>query len=97
MKCQQCGKQAMITYEDGKIALCLDCNLKFQQAQEMIIRRNAEMINFLTGQIEASFGFLGMFPRYQITTPIYQQGDMTLNNINIKDSNVGAINTGNVK
>lgn len=97
MKCQQCSKPAMITYEDGKIALCLDCNLKFQQAQEMIIKRSAEMINYLTGQIESSFGFPGMFPRYQISTPIYKQGDMTLNNINIKDSNVGAINTGNVK
>ena len=97
MKCNQCGKPAVITYEEGKIAFCLDCNLKYQQAQEMIIRRNAEMLNYLTGQIESSFGMYGMFPRYQITDPVYKQGDMTLNNININNSNVGAINTGNVK
>jgi hypothetical protein len=99
MKCQQCGKPAIMKYGEGEesIFLCIDCNLKYQQSIEMAQRRNAEMINFLTGQIESQFGMYGMFPRYQVTSPVIHKGDIKLNNINVNNSVVGAINTGVVQ
>jgi hypothetical protein len=97
MKCQQCGKQAVVSYDDGKINLCLDCNLKFQQAANMIQRRNAEMMNYITEQIEFSVGMPGLLPRYKIPTPIIQSGSNTYNNINVNNSNVGSINTGYIE
>ena len=97
MKCHNCGKPAIVTYNNGKLALCLDCNLKFQQAQELIFRRNVKMLNYLTTEIEAVDGLPRLFPRYKVSSPVYHKGDLILNNINIQNSNVGAINTGNVE
>ncbi len=108
MKCHNCGKPAIVTYNNGKLALCLDCNLKFQQAQELIFRRNVKMLNYLTTEIEAVGGLPRLFPRYKVSSPVYHKGDLILNNINIQNSNVscsprgaghivGAINTGNVE
>ena len=98
MKCHQCGRPAVMRYGEGKevLLLCVDCSLKFQQAIEMSQRRNAEMINYLTGQIESQFGMYGMFPRFQVSSPVIHQGDIKLNNINVNNSTVGAINTGTV-
>ncbi|HEC67306.1 MAG TPA: hypothetical protein ENI35_00590 [Candidatus Desulfofervidus auxilii] len=97
MKCHNCGKPAIVTYNNGKLALCLDCNLKFQQAQELIFRRNVKMLNYLTAEIEAVGGLPRLFPRYKVSSPVYYKGDLVLNNINIQNSNVGVINTGNVE
>jgi hypothetical protein len=99
VKCFQCDKPAVIKYGEGKeiLLLCLDCNLKYQQAIEMAQRRNAEMINYLTGQMESQVGMYGMFPRYQVTSPVIHKGDIKLNNINVSNSIVGAINTGVVQ
>jgi len=96
-KCHQCDKPAIVYLEDNKIALCLDCNLKLQQIFDIEQRRNAARINFLADEFESSLGCSGIIPRYHIPTPIYQKGDTTFNNINISNSAVGAINTGNVK
>lgn len=97
MKCQQCGKPAVITYDEGRINLCIDCNLKFQQAQEMEFRRIAQIMNHLGEEIEMGLGISGIVPRYKIPQPIYHQGNTTFNNINVRDSNIGSINTGYVK
>ena len=97
MKCQQCGKVAVWSYDDGKINLCLDCNLKFQQAADMMNRRNAEMINYLAEQMEATVGLPGIIPRYKITPSLIHTGNTTFNNINVNNSTVGAINTGYVE
>ena len=97
MKCHNCSKPAIVTYNNGKLALCLDCNLKFQQAQELIFRRNVKMLNYLTAEIEAVGGLPRLFPRYKVSSPVYYKGDLVLNNINIQNSNVGVINTGNVE
>jgi hypothetical protein len=42
-------------------------------------------------------GVSGIVPRYSFPKPIYHQGDTTFNNINVQNSNIGAINTGYVK
>ena len=99
MKCNQCDKPAVVIYGEGKsrIGLCLDCNLKFQQAQDMQMRRHAEYMNFLAGQIEMSLGMHGFIPRYHVQQPIIHQGEYKLNNININNSIVGSVNTGTVQ
>ena len=55
------------------------------------------MLNYLTTEIEAVDGLPRLFPRYKVSSPVYHKGDLILNNINIQNSNVGAINTGNVE
>jgi len=59
----------------------------------------AAMMNYLTGQAEAVTGVYGVLPRIQMPQPppvIKQEGDITLNNINVENSVIGAINTGNI-
>lgn len=97
MKCQQCDKQAIISYDDGKINLCLDCNLKFQQSADTIQRRSAEMMNFLAEQMDFFVGLPGTIPRYKASTPIIHSGDTTFNNINVNNNNIGSINTGYIE
>ena len=51
MKCNQCGKQAIINYEFGP--LCVDCQHKFLQSQDIVIRNSegAEKIKKFTEAI----------------------------------------------
>ena len=53
--------------------------------------------HYLTAEIEAVDGLPRLFPRYKVSSPVYYKGDLILNNINIQNSNVGVINTGNVE
>jgi hypothetical protein len=96
-RCHQCGRPAIVQYGEGKeiLLLCLDCNLKYQEANDMIQRRFADYINYLKSQIEFTTGI--PTARYRVTTPIIHKGDIRLNNINVKNSVVGAINTGVVQ
>lgn len=58
---------------------------------------HARTMNFLLGQMEAQVGLSGLFPRIEIPEQITHSGPMTLNNINVKDSVVGTINTGDIE
>ena len=51
MKCNQCGKLAFCKYDNG-VFLCLDCNLKLEQAEQLQIARDAAMLNQLAGEME---------------------------------------------
>jgi hypothetical protein len=93
--CSQCGKPAVVTV--GGNALCVDCNLKFAQAQEIRDRALKQQANFIIDQMEARTGLYGVTPRYEIDTPVIHQGPMNFHNINVDRSVVGAINTGNVE
>jgi hypothetical protein len=77
--------------------ICVDCNLKIQQAFQ--IRDNAakQRINFLLDEADAITGLTGVMPRYEIQNPVIHQGPMHFHNIRIDRSVVGAINTGNVE
>jgi hypothetical protein len=46
MKCNQCGKLAFCKYDNG-VFLCLDCNLKFEQAEQTQFARSAATLNQL--------------------------------------------------
>jgi hypothetical protein len=50
MKCEQCGKPPFYYYKSA--FLCLDCNLKVEQAEQLQIARDAAMLNQLAGEME---------------------------------------------
>ncbi len=77
--------------------LCVDCNLKFQQATDIVIKRNYELMNYLTEEMEMRVGLPGMFPRFEIPSPVIHNGEIRMQNINVNNSIVGAINTGTVQ
>src|SRR6266581_642218 len=93
--CSQCGKPAV--FELNGHPICVDCNLKVQQAFQ--IRDNAlkEYENFLLDEMDSAIGIGSVGPRHTIQTPVIHQGPMNFHNINVDRSVVGAINTGNVK
>jgi hypothetical protein len=66
-KCSQCGKPALV--QIGDVALCVDCNLKFEQARQMEFIRNATFMNYLLSEMEVISGLLGLYPRIQIPRP----------------------------
>jgi hypothetical protein len=94
--CSQCGKPAVVQY--GDIWLCVDCNLRFQQAEQLRYSRAISEYNFHTYQMELAamlpIGILGRVPHPQ--SP-FQGNTLTLNNISIDRSTIGALNTGNIK
>lgn len=93
--CVQCGKPAVVSA--GGIHLCVDCNLKLAQAQQIRDRALKEQANFLIDQMEACTGLYGVTPRYEIESHLVHQGPVNFHNIKVEGSVVGAINTGNVQ
>jgi len=93
--CSQCGRPAL--FYVGGHPVCVDCNLKIQQAMQ--IQKNAltEQINYLADQMEAVSGIYGILPRYKTPSPIIHKGPMNFHNIKIDRSVVGAVNTGTVE
>ena len=93
--CSQCGRPAI--FERAGHPLCVDCNLKFEQAVQMRDRLLKQQINFLLDQADAVTGIHTGFGRYDLSEPIVHQGPMTFHTINVSRSVVGAINTGTVR
>jgi len=93
--CSQCGKPAVVLAAGNP--LCVDCNLKLQQAISMRHAMLAQQMNFLLDEAEAVTGIYGVMPRYRVPQPIIHQGTMNFHNIRIDKSVVGAINTGHVQ
>jgi len=92
--CGQCGKPAIFNVDGHPV--CVDCNLKIQQAFQ--IRDNAakQQINFLLDQADAITGLTGVFGRYHLQNPLVQ-GPVAFHSINVDRSVVGSINTGTVE
>lgn len=96
--CSQCGKPAIGTVNN--VPVCVDCNLKVQQAATLQQASLMQHLNYLTDQMESTVGLYGVLPRYKIPQPVVNQinkGAITFNNINVDRSVIGAINTGNVQ
>ena len=91
MTCDQCGKP--FVYEVAGHRLCIDCTLKMQEIADRESARLAARYNLLLGQMEVVTGLTGVFPRAEAPIPRPQVG-ITLHNIKIDNSVVGAINTG---
>ena len=90
-QCGQCGKPAI--FQVGDVPLCVDCNLKFEQAQEMYIQRERAELDHLADYMESVTGVAGVIPRYSKPQTPIQTGPVTFNNIRVDRSIVGAINT----
>ena len=96
-KCSQCEKPAIGTIGDNP--LCLE---HFSMMQSVLSRtdvRDIDHMNSLVDEIESIAGVpAGTLPRQRrpSPTPIHT-GPMTLNNIKINGSVVGAVNTGVVR
>jgi hypothetical protein len=93
--CSQCGRPAI--FEVNGHPVCVDCNLKIQQAAQLVDRRLKEQWNMLMDQADAMSGVDAGMPRYRIQEPVIHQGPINFHNINVDRSVVGAINTGSVK
>lgn len=82
---------------NGKVLLCLDCYSKVHAIQQQQLASNINHMNYLTEMMEATVGIHGVLPRYHVPTPVQvKQGNLTFHNINVDNSTVGAINTGEV-
>lgn len=93
--CSQCGKPAV--FEVNGHPVCVDCNLKIQQAFRLRDNALKEQWNMLMDQADAITGIDARMPRYNILEPVVHQGPINFHNINVDRSVVGAINTGSVK
>lgn len=80
----------------GQIPLCLDCNLKLTQLNSINNAESERLINYMTGQMEATFGMSGLSPRFPERRTI-QGGNVTLNNIKVSNSTIGVLNTGTIE
>jgi len=97
-KCSQC-KRSPAVYQINGHPLCVDCAYKIQQMNYMEQVQNMQQMNWLCAHMETVAGVPGILPRFEIPKPppiIKQQGGITLNNINVEQSVVGSINTGNI-
>ena len=84
-------------FEVGGHALCLGCKAKVEQIWQAELAANVGALNFALGMAEAQVGLPGMFPRFSVPQPTIQKGPVSVNNITVSDSVVGAINTGQVR
>ena len=94
-RCSQCDKPAVVRW--GDIPLCVDHYFKMQHAIYLQATIVAANLDYLEQKISAGTG--GLIPPAHIGIPPPPSiGDTyTLNNINISDSTIGAINTGTLQ
>jgi hypothetical protein len=97
-KCYQCDKLAIYVVSDQKIPLCLDCYYKFAQINQQQIEMGERQTNFLLDQMDEIMGFQRSGPRFPVRRPppTVNVGASTFNNINVSNSTVGVLNTGNI-
>lgn len=89
MKCQQCGRPAIVVVGDG-LRLCLICYDYFQRVIERNIRMLEEEKYRTLQEMELAAGLPGLFTRY--VSPPFPPPPVL--NIRISDNNVGMINLG---
>lgn len=97
MKCSQCSSQALYMSGSHEISLCLNCHGKLADIQFKQALMHAAMMNQALDDMDAAFGLgpiTGRIPVAEIAKAASQA--RTYNNINISNSSVGVINTGNL-
>jgi len=96
-KCSQCNKPAVFKYNDGS-ELCVEHHLMMQKAESLRLSMMASYVNALRDDIEAGTGIPpGCLARMKIPNITFNGDTLTLNNINVSGSTIGAINTGTIK
>jgi hypothetical protein len=100
MPCQQCGRPALVQVGQPPVALCLQCNLLYQQAISIQQAQLERIIDNLSGQMESVTGMFGILPRFGPRPQPIQVDTMlhggTFNNISIDRSSIGMLNTGTI-
>ena len=93
-KCQQCGKPALLSYDNGKVNLCLECSEKL----EAMVHRKNEMYSQQLRELQDSLSFItGVpIPRTPAAMPQIFTAPITNNKISINNSVVGSVNTGTI-
>jgi hypothetical protein len=101
MKCYNCNKNALYAMGEkgNQVLLCLDCYIKLENIQLQKQAAIQKELNYLTDEMESISGVYGVLPRYAEPSPRYiiQSGGITLNNINVNNSEIGVLNTGNIE
>lgn len=95
MNCQNCGRPAVLEVgsADQTIPLCVDCNLKLQQASAIRYNMLADAEEKLWADAAAITGLPNQRPP-RPRAPVLRIGEVTLNNITLHGSTVGVLNTG---
>lgn len=97
MKCHQCNNEAMFEVGPQKIPLCLQCNALMQQTIERNVQMLREEMNHTMDHVNSMFGISGG-ARYPTKRPVLVSGGTVNNNhIEINNSQIGILNTGNIE
>jgi len=84
----------MYAVGEPAVPLCLDCWAKHNQVVEAQNAMHERMLNYLSDEMDAIAGLPPIGPRFPERKPPVVVGHATFHNINVKDSNVGVINSG---
>jgi hypothetical protein len=101
MRCSQCSNNAFYRIGNGsggETSLCLQCLSVWESIQFREWLKSAAMMNHASESMDSMLGGLGgPSPRIPVEA-IARSASMaaTYNNINISNSNVGVVNTGNL-
>jgi hypothetical protein len=90
--CGQCGRPAVA--QAGSVSFCVDCYYRLAVAQTLQIRNAAIATNAAAAEMDFVSGLRNFTPRMQV--PDLPIAPLTLNNIRVDRSTVGAINTGEI-
>ena len=100
--CQQCGQPALLLWSD-QVPLCADCYRKVAQATFMEQQARHNQLSWLASQQnliqqDIYVGHGGLLPLKQmLIPPAPSAGDnYSVSHIQVSDSNVGVINSGNM-
>jgi hypothetical protein len=97
MPCSQCRRPAFYEVGDQKVPLCLDCWHKFQHGNFLQFLQNTAMMNRAMDDMDEITGFGptgGRIPVAALARAMSKNS--TYNNINILNSTVGVVNTGDL-
>ena len=87
----------MVGPEGQQAPLCMDCYIKWQKLQLQQQEMYERQINYLTDQMESAVGMHGFLPRYPERKAVIHAGGITLNNIQVTNSEIGVLNTGTIE
>lgn len=92
-KCNQCGKATL-----NGMSLCVDCYSKFMGAMSQQYNMLVQFENSWLDNAETLVGVRGLYPRQQPIQPlVVNQGNTTINNLNLDRTTIGLLNTGTVE